>query len=50
LLLRRYSNHEIAADLFLARQTVKNYVSNVLQKLGFASRGELLLTHSVPAK
>jgi DNA-binding NarL/FixJ family response regulator len=50
LLLRRYSNHEIAADLFLARQTVKNYVSNVLQKLGFASRGELLLMHSVSAK
>jgi DNA-binding NarL/FixJ family response regulator len=46
LLLRRYSNHEIAADLFLAQQTVKNYVSSVLQKLGFSSRGQLLLTRS----
>lgn len=41
LLLRRWSNDEIAAELHLARQTVKNYVSKILQKLGFGSRREL---------
>lgn len=39
--LRRWSNAEIAAEMCLARQTVKNYVSRVLQKLGYASRLEL---------
>jgi DNA-binding NarL/FixJ family response regulator len=42
LLLGRYSNDEIAAELHLARQTVKNHVSSVLQKLGAANRRELL--------
>ncbi len=42
LLLSRYSNDEIAAELHLARQTVKNHVSNVLGKLGVANRRELL--------
>jgi len=41
LLLRRYTNEEIAAELYLARQTVKNYVSTVLQKLDVPSRREL---------
>ncbi|WP_328322465.1 response regulator transcription factor [Streptomyces sp. NBC_00388] len=43
LLLGRFSNDEIAAELQLARQTVKNHVSNVLHKLGAANRRELLL-------
>ncbi|MFJ9816682.1 response regulator [Streptomyces sp. NPDC101151] len=42
LLLGRYSNDEIAAELHVARQTVKNHVSNVLRKLGVANRRELL--------
>ncbi|MET7703224.1 MULTISPECIES: response regulator transcription factor [unclassified Streptomyces] len=42
LLLGRYSNDEIAAELHLARQTVKNHVSNILRKLGAANRRELL--------
>ncbi|MGW4567911.1 response regulator [Streptomyces sp. NPDC004561] len=42
LLLARCSNDEIAAELHVARQTVKNHVSNVLRKLGVANRRELL--------
>lgn len=45
LALRRYSNGEIADTLSLAHQTVKNYVSNVLQKLGVSNRRELLFTY-----
>jgi len=47
LLMGRYSNDEIAAELHLARQTVKNHVSNVLHKLGVASRRELLASGHV---
>ncbi len=48
LLLRRYSNDEIADELHLARQTVKNYVSTVLQKLEVSSRRELYGRMSAP--
>lgn len=34
------TNREIAADLFLAEKTVKNYVSNMLAKLGMSRRTE----------
>lgn len=34
------SNREIAARMYLAEQTVKNYVSRLLAKLGVASRTE----------
>ncbi|SDZ20632.1 DNA-binding response regulator, NarL/FixJ family, contains REC and HTH domains [Amycolatopsis xylanica] len=47
--LRRWSNAEIAAEMCLARQTVKNYVSRVLQKLGYASRAELFCSLDVKA-
>ena len=40
LLARGYSNPEIARQLNLARGTVRNYVSAVLQKLGVADRTE----------
>jgi len=35
-----YSNRQIAEELFLAEKTVKNYVSNMLAKLGMARRTE----------
>lgn len=41
LVMRRHTNEEIAAELVLARQTVKNHVSSALHKLGVASRREL---------
>jgi two-component system response regulator DevR len=35
-----YSNRQIADELFLAEKTVKNYVSNLLSKLGMSRRTE----------
>jgi DNA-binding NarL/FixJ family response regulator len=40
LLVDGHSNREIAEAMFLAEKTVKNYVSSVLLKLGFARRTE----------
>ncbi len=34
------TNRQIGADMFLAEKTVKNYVSSLLHKLGFARRTE----------
>jgi DNA-binding NarL/FixJ family response regulator len=35
-----YSNRQIAESMYLAEKTVKNYVSNLLSKLGMARRTE----------
>ena len=35
------SNPEIAEALYLSERTVKNYLSNALRKMNFASRTEL---------
>ncbi|GAA2188739.1 response regulator transcription factor [Leucobacter alluvii] len=40
-MLQRYSNSEIARELFVSIPTVKTHVSNVLQKLGIESRKDL---------
>lgn len=40
-MLQRYTNAEIARELFVGIPTVKTHVSNVLQKLGIESRKEL---------
>ena len=34
------TNRQIAADMFLAEKTVKNYVSNLLAKMGMSRRSE----------
>jgi DNA-binding NarL/FixJ family response regulator len=39
-----YSNRQIAEELFLAEKTVKNYVSNLLAKLGMSRRTEAAAT------
>ena len=36
----RTSNRQIAEEMFLAEKTVKNYVSNMLAKLGMSRRTE----------
>ena len=41
LLLRRRSNEEIAGELCLTQQTVKNYASRVFRKIGVSGRKEL---------
>jgi|GEM_PF-6052954 DNA-binding CsgD family transcriptional regulator len=41
-LLAGRSNREIARDLFLSHQTVKNYVSRIYKKLGVTTRLELM--------
>jgi len=43
LLAEGLSNREIAETMFLAEKTVKNYVSNLLTKLGFQRRTEAAL-------
>jgi len=38
LMVAGMTNRQIAAEIFLAEKTVKNYVSNLLAKLGLANR------------
>ncbi len=40
LIARGKSNREIAEELFLSEKTVRNYVSQILGKLGLSSRAE----------
>ena len=41
LLARGLSNRQIAAEMFLAEKTVKNYVSRLLSKMGMSCRTEV---------
>ena len=40
LIAEGYTNRQIAETIFLAEKTVKNYVSNLLAKLGMSRRTE----------
>ncbi len=42
LILKGYSNQEIADHLFIATQTVKNHIYNIYQKMKIKSRTELI--------
>jgi len=44
------TNRQIADELFLAEKTVKNYVSNLLSKMGFARRTEAAVYAAVLAE
>ena len=43
LVARGYDNRRIARDLFLSDKTVRNHVSNVMGKLGVATRAEAVV-------
>lgn len=42
LLLKRYSNEEIARELYVGVRTVKSHVTSIMRKLGVKRRKELL--------
>ena len=40
LIAEGMTNKEIAKELYLSPKTIKNYVSNILAKLGLSNRAE----------
>lgn len=38
LLIRNYTTKKIAEELFISEKTVRNHISNVMQKLGVKGR------------
>ena len=38
-----YTTEEIASKLIISEKTVRNHISNVIQKLGVSSRGQAII-------
>ena len=43
LLIKNKTTKEIASDLNISEKTVRNHISNVIQKLGVKSRSQALI-------
>ncbi len=43
LLILNYTTDEIASKLIISEKTVRNHISNVIQKLGVSSRGQAII-------
>ena len=43
LLIRSYTTKDIAEKLYISEKTVRNHISNVIQKLGVESRIQAVL-------
>lgn len=43
LLINHYSTRDIASELAISEKTVRNHISNVIQKLGVTSRIQAVL-------
>ena len=43
LLILNYTTLEIASKLIISEKTVRNHISNVIQKLGVSSRGQAII-------
>lgn len=43
LLIKNYDTEQIATQLIISSKTVRNHISNVIQKLGVKSRSQAIL-------
>ena len=43
LLVQNYSTRDIAEELFISEKTVRNHISNVMQKLGVNGRASAVV-------
>lgn len=43
LLIKNYDTEQIASQLIISSKTVRNHISNVIQKLGVKSRSQAIL-------
>lgn len=43
LLINNYSTDEIASTLNISKKTVRNHISNVIQKLGVKNRSQAII-------
>lgn len=43
LLVQDKTTRDIAADLFISEKTVRNHISNVIQKLGVTGRAQAVI-------